>query len=120
MSESKADMKVELNKPPPSAEENETKTPPPPFPKWCENEPQTVTSRLTPECVDRLRALKVDLSPQEESMYCYLHMTTFNYYYRPHLLRRDPNYRQKYKEGMIWFVSTNPTALEALIGYVPW
>ena len=108
MSDTKGNMKVETSKPPPSAEE------PPPFPKWCEL--QTVTSCLTQECVERLRALKVPLSPEEASMYYYLHMTTYNFYHRPELLRGDPKFREKYKEGMIWFVRTNPTALEALIG----
>ena len=98
MSDTKANMKVEPNKPPP-----------PPFPKWCKlirNDPQTVTSLLTKE--------KVKLSAKEVSMYCYLYEAEYNFTYRPELLINDPNVKEKYEEGMIWFDSTNPRAFKAL------
>lgn len=103
MSDTKVNMKVGTTKPLPSAEE------PPPFPSWCKkvaNEPQTVRSLLTQE--------SVLLSAEEVSMYRWLFEAYFNFLYRPERLSNDPNVKQKYEEGMKWFDSTNPKALDAL------
>ena len=78
-------------------------------PSWCEkvaNEPQTVKSLLTQE--------SVLLSAEEVSMYRWLFEAYFNFLYRPERLSNDPNVKQKYEEGMKWFDSTNPKALDAL------